>query len=124
MAGEREVDMLNNMKSSAPEKDKSSAEVMGKAVQPHDQASARSEPTTKPGTGSIFHRSLSIDENSLLEESSRRLENPTDSSSSVDAKGPQKKDIQNPTPAPLPSIDPDLQRVDRWLAQSYSQMTS
>jgi cytoskeletal protein CcmA (bactofilin family) len=74
--------------------------------------------------GDIFHRSLSIDENSLLEGSSRRLENPTDSSSSVDAKGPQKKDIQNPTPAPLPSIDPDLQRVDRWLAQAYSQMTS
>jgi cytoskeletal protein CcmA (bactofilin family) len=74
--------------------------------------------------GDIFHRSLSIDENSLLEGSSRRLENPTDSSSSVDAKGPQKKDIQNPTPAPLPSIDPDLQRVDRWLAQSYFQMTS
>jgi cytoskeletal protein CcmA (bactofilin family) len=74
--------------------------------------------------GDIFHRSLSIDENSLLEGSSRRVENPTDSSSSVDAKGPQKKDIQNPTPAPLPSIDPDLQRVDRWLAQSYSQMTS
>jgi cytoskeletal protein CcmA (bactofilin family) len=74
--------------------------------------------------GDIFHRSLSIDENSLLEGSSRRVENPTDSSSSVDAKGPQKKDIQNPTPAPLPSIDPDLQRVDRWLAQSYFQMTS
>jgi cytoskeletal protein CcmA (bactofilin family) len=52
--------------------------------------------------GDIFHRSLSIDENSLLEGSSRRVENPTDSS----------------------SIDPDLQRVDRWLAQSYSQMTS
>jgi cytoskeletal protein CcmA (bactofilin family) len=74
--------------------------------------------------GDIFHRSLSIDENSLLEGSSRRLENPTDSSSTVDAKGPQKKDIQNPTPAPLLAIDPDLQRVDRWLAQSYSQMTS
>jgi cytoskeletal protein CcmA (bactofilin family) len=74
--------------------------------------------------GDIFHRSLSIDENSLLEGSSRRIENPTDSSSSVDAKGPQKKDMQNPTPAPLPSIDPDLQRVETWLARSYSQMAS
>src|SRR5919198_1405423 len=70
--------------------------------------------------GDIFHRSLSIDENSLLERSSQRLENPTGSSSSVDAKGPQKNDIQNATPAPLPSIDPDLQRVERWLAQAYS----
>jgi cytoskeletal protein CcmA (bactofilin family) len=74
--------------------------------------------------GDIFHRSLSIHENSLLEGSSRRVENPMDSSSSVDAKGPQKKDMQNPTPAPLPSVDPDLQRVETWLAQSYSQMAS
>ncbi len=60
--------------------------------------------------GDIFHRSLSIDENSLFEGSSRRVENPTDSSSSVDAKGPQKKDMQSPASAPLPSIDADLQR--------------
>src|SRR5437764_8278206 len=56
--------------------------------------------------GDIFHRSLSIDENSLFEGSSRRVENPTEPSSSVDAKGPQKdpqkKDV---APAPLPSID-------------------
>jgi hypothetical protein len=51
--------------------------------------------------GDIFHRSLSIDENSQFEGSSRRVENPTDLSSSVDAKGPQKKDV---APAPLPSI--------------------
>src|SRR6266516_829138 len=49
--------------------------------------------------GDIFHRSLSIDENSLFEGSSRRVENPTDLSS-VDAKGPQK----SPAPSPLPSI--------------------
>src|SRR5499427_8159921 len=131
----------------------------GGTVQPHDQARARSEPTTKAGTGScigsdmsivgnieckgpaqvfgriegevrasdlqisdgaqvegsviaqnvticgrvkgtihavrvklqsggavegdIFHRSLSIDENSQFEGSSRRVENPTDPSSSV-----------------------------------------
>ena len=40
--------------------------------------------------GDIFHRSLSIDENSQFEGSSRRVENPTEPSSSVDAKGPQK----------------------------------
>jgi cytoskeletal protein CcmA (bactofilin family) len=55
--------------------------------------------------GDIFHRSLSIDENSQFEGSSRRVENPTDLSSSVDAKGPQKKDV---APAPLPSINAEL----------------
>jgi hypothetical protein len=43
--------MLNSMKSSASEKDKNAAanvtEVMGRTVQPHDQAWARSGPTTK-----------------------------------------------------------------------------
>jgi cytoskeletal protein CcmA (bactofilin family) len=73
--------------------------------------------------GDIFHRSLTIDENSQFEGSSRRVENPIDSSS-VDAKGPQKKDMQNPAPAPLPSIDADLWRVEGWFAQSCSQMTS
>jgi cytoskeletal protein CcmA (bactofilin family) len=177
--------MLTSRKSGVPEKDKSATatapEVLGRTVQPHDQAWARSEPTTKAGTascigsdmsivgkiecngpaqvfgriegelrasdlligngaqvegsviaqnvtvcgrvkgtihavrvklqndgvveGDIFHRSLSIDENSRFEGSSRRVENPTDPSSSVDAKGPQKKDV---TPAPLPSIDTEL----------------
>src|SRR5499433_475446 len=59
--------------------------------------------------GDIFHRSLSIDENSQFEGSSRRVENPTDPSSCVDAKGPQKspqkKDV---APAPLSSIDAEL----------------
>jgi cytoskeletal protein CcmA (bactofilin family) len=55
--------------------------------------------------GDIFHRSLSIDENSQFEGSSRRVENPTDPSSSVDAKIPQKKGT---APAPLPSIDAEL----------------
>jgi cytoskeletal protein CcmA (bactofilin family) len=184
--GKKEVDMLNSMKSSATEKDRNAAanapDVMGRVVQPHDQAWARSEPTTKAGMascigsdmsivgnieckgpaevfgriegevrasdlqindgaqvegsviaqnvtvcgrvkgtiravrvklqnggaveGDIFHRSLSIDENSQFEGSSRRVENPTEPSSSVDAKGPQKspqkKDLP---PAPLPSID-------------------
>jgi cytoskeletal protein CcmA (bactofilin family) len=56
--------------------------------------------------GDIFHRTLSIDENSQFEGSSRRVENPTESSSSIDAKGPQKspqkKDVAL---VPLPSID-------------------
>jgi cytoskeletal protein CcmA (bactofilin family) len=51
--------------------------------------------------GDIFHRSLSIDENSLFEGSSRRVENPTNLSSSVEAKSPQKKDLESPTPAPV-----------------------
>src|SRR5262249_15815648 len=58
--------------------------------------------------GDIFHRSLSIDENSLFEGSSQRVENPTEIPSSIDAKAPQTKDIQSPAPAPLPSIDAEL----------------
>ena len=191
------------LKSGVPEKDKNATatapEVLGRTMQSHDQAWARSEPT-KAGTascigsdmsivgnieckgpaqvfgriegelrasdlqisdgaqvegsivaqnatvcgrvkgtiradrvklqnggaveGDIFHRSLSIDENSQFEGSSRRVENPVDSSSSVDPKGLHKKDMENPAPAPLPSIDADLQRVERWFAQSRAQMAS
>jgi cytoskeletal protein CcmA (bactofilin family) len=60
--------------------------------------------------GDIFHRSLSIDENSLFEGSSRRVENPTEIPSSIDAKVLQTEDIQSPTPAS--NIDADLQRVE------------
>jgi cytoskeletal protein CcmA (bactofilin family) len=188
--------MLNTMKSSAPEKDKSSAEVMGKAVQQHDQASARSEPTTKPGTascigsdmsivgniecngpvqifgriegelrasdllindgaqvegnviaqdvtvcgsvkgtiravriklqnggaveGDIFHRSLAIDENSLFEGSSRRVENPTEASSSADTKWRQ-KDTEMPAAVPGPLIDADLQPVEESVPTEWSE---
>jgi cytoskeletal protein CcmA (bactofilin family) len=63
--------------------------------------------------GDIFHRSLSIDENSLFEGSSRRVENPTEIPSSIDAKVPQTKDIQSPTPTS--NIDADLQRVESTL---------
>ena len=46
--------MLSSIKSSAPEQDKTAAanaaEVLAGTVQPHDQAWARSEPTTKAGT--------------------------------------------------------------------------
>ena len=67
--------------------------------------------------GDIFHKSLSIDESSLFEGSSRRVENPTDPSSSVSAK---KKDIQSPTPSP--SIGADLQRVKSARAE-WSEST-
>src|SRR5712692_1421455 len=50
--------------------------------------------------GDIFHRSLSIDENSLFEGSSRRVENPMEPSSSVEAKDPEKKDMQSWALAP------------------------
>jgi cytoskeletal protein CcmA (bactofilin family) len=55
--------------------------------------------------GDIYHGSLSIDENSLFEGSSRRVENPTDLSS-VEAKGPKKEDMQSSVLAPY------LQRVE------------
>src|ERR1700750_1408746 len=66
--------------------------------------------------GDIFHRSLSIDENSHFEGSSRRVENPTEITSSVDAKAPQTKDIQSPTPTS------DLQRVESTLS-AWSEST-
>src|SRR6516165_4354489 len=64
-AGEtKEVEMLNSMKSGVPEKDKnataSAPEVLGRTVQPHDQAWARSEPTTKAGTASCIGSDMSI----------------------------------------------------------------
>jgi cytoskeletal protein CcmA (bactofilin family) len=74
--------------------------------------------------GDIFHKSLSIDESSQFEGSSRRVENPTEPLSSIAAKDPQKKDMQKPVPAPSSSIDPDLQRVERWFAQCSSQLAS
>src|SRR6516164_4211146 len=179
-AGEiKEVEMLNSTKSGVPETDKNAtanaAEAMGRTVQPHDQAWAKSEPTTQAGMascigsdmsivgniqcngpaqvfgqikgelrasdlligdgaqidgtviaqnvtvygcvkgtihavrvklqnggaveGDIFHKSLSIDENSQFEGSSRRVENPTDLPS-VEAKGPPEEDMQNSALAP------------------------
>ena len=51
-------------KSKAPEKDRNAAanatEVMGRTVQPHDQAWARSDPTTKAGTASCISSDMSI----------------------------------------------------------------
>ena len=53
--------------------------------------------------GDIFHKSLSIDENSLFEGSSRRVEHPTDPSSGV-----SKKDILSQVPIQSSSIGADL----------------
>jgi cytoskeletal protein CcmA (bactofilin family) len=66
--------------------------------------------------GDIFHRSLSIDEDSHFEGSSRRVENPTEIPSSIDAKAPQTKDIQSSTPMS------DLQRVESTLS-AWSEST-
>jgi cytoskeletal protein CcmA (bactofilin family) len=72
--------------------------------------------------GDIFHRSLSIDENSLFEGSSRRVENPAPSSR-VDAKCPQKEGAQSSDSSRLRSIDPDLRRVESILTQWSDLMT-
>jgi cytoskeletal protein CcmA (bactofilin family) len=71
--------------------------------------------------GDIFHRSLSIDENSLFEGSSRRVENPTEIPSSIDPKVPQTKDIQSPTPTS--NFDGDFQRVESALSD-WSESTA
>jgi cytoskeletal protein CcmA (bactofilin family) len=60
--------------------------------------------------GDIYHRSLSIDENSLFEGSSRRVEDPTEIPSSIEANAPQKKEIQSP--APTSNLDANLQGVE------------
>jgi cytoskeletal protein CcmA (bactofilin family) len=60
--------------------------------------------------GDIFHRTLSIDENSQFEGSSRRVENPTEIPSSIDAKIPQTTDTQSATP--MSNVNADLQRVE------------
>ncbi|TMJ65228.1 MAG: polymer-forming cytoskeletal protein [Alphaproteobacteria bacterium] len=62
----------------------------------------------------IFHRSLSIDENSLFEGSSRRVENPTDEPL-VDAKGPQETDMRSSALAPY------LQRAEASGSPDWSE---
>ena len=115
-------------KSKAPEKDKdaaaNSAEVMERMVQQQHSVAEQVASPRGAVEGDIFRRSLSIDENSQFEGSSRRVENPIDSSSSDAPKGPQKKDMQNPAPAALPYSDADLRRVERWFAHSCAQMAS
>jgi cytoskeletal protein CcmA (bactofilin family) len=50
--------------------------------------------------GDIFHRSLSIDETSLFEGSSRRVENPADLPSGVDPRDLQKWGGESTAPSP------------------------
>jgi cytoskeletal protein CcmA (bactofilin family) len=64
--------------------------------------------------GDIFHRSLSIDENSLFEGSSRRVENPTEAPL-VDAKGLQEADMRGSALAPY------LQRVEPSGSPEWSE---
>ena len=66
--------------------------------------------------GDIFHRSLSIDENSLFEGSSRRVENPTDAPL-VDVKGSQDADMRSSALAPY------LQRVEALGSPDWSEST-
>src|SRR5215469_1968355 len=124
MSAKTEVDMF--FKRKAPGKVKNAAanstKVMERMVQQQHSVAEQVASPRGAVEGDIFHRSLSIDENSQFD-GSRRVENPIEPSSSVDPTGLQKKDIQNPAPAPLPSIDADLRRVERWLALSCAQMT-
>ena len=66
--------------------------------------------------GDIFHRSLSIDENSLFEGSSRRVENPTDQPS-IGAKGPQEEGMQSSALASY------LHRVEPSASTDWSEST-
>jgi hypothetical protein len=70
--------------------------------------------------GDIFHRSLAIDENSLFEGSARRVENPTEASSSADTKWRQ-KDTEMPAAVPVPLIDADLQPVEESVPTEWSE---
>lgn len=49
-------------------------------------------------TGDIFHKSLSIDEDSLFEGSSRRVANPTEAPANADARGAQRTNAQGAAP--------------------------
>ena len=75
-----------------------STEVMERMVQQQHLVAEQVASSRGAVEGDIFHRSLSIDENSQFEGSSRRVENPTEIPSSIDAKVPQAKEIQGPTP--------------------------
>ena len=66
--------------------------------------------------GDIFHRSLTIEENSVFEGSSRRVENPTDAPA-VDAKGARDEEMQSSALAPY------LQRVEPSASTEWSEST-
>jgi len=67
--------------------------------------------------GDIIHRSLSIDENSLFEGSSRRVENPTELSS-IDVKRPQEENMQRS------ALAPSLHRVEAPGSTDWSEITA
>ena len=67
--------------------------------------------------GDIFHRSLSIDENSLFEGSSRRVENPTELSS-FDVKRPQEENMQRS------DLASSLHRVEASGSADWSEITA
>jgi cytoskeletal protein CcmA (bactofilin family) len=67
--------------------------------------------------GDIFHRSLSIDESSVFEGSSRRVENPTDLPA-ADAKGPHEEDMRGSALAPY------LQRAEGSASTEWSESTA
>jgi cytoskeletal protein CcmA (bactofilin family) len=64
--------------------------------------------------GDIYHRSLSIDENSLFEGSSRRVENPTDTAA-VDAHPSHEPDMRSS------ALGPYLQRVEPSGSADWSE---
>src|SRR5262249_61315000 len=98
-------------KSKAPGKVKNAAanstEVMERMVQQQHSAEQVASPRGAV-EGDIFHRSLSIDENSQFEGSSRRGGNPIQASANGVPTGPHEKNKVKPTPAPLASKDADL----------------
>jgi cytoskeletal protein CcmA (bactofilin family) len=65
--------------------------------------------------GEIFHRSLSIDENAQFEGSSRRVENPTELSSSIAANRLEKEDKQSS------ALSPYMQRVEEPASTEWSE---
>jgi cytoskeletal protein CcmA (bactofilin family) len=67
--------------------------------------------------GDIFHRSLSIDENSLFEGSSRRVENPTELSS-FDVKRPQEENMQRS------DLASSLHRIEAPGSADWSEITA
>ena len=108
--------MLTSMKSSATEKDRNAAanapDVMGRVVQPHDQAWARSEPTTtKAGTASCIGSDMSIVGNIECKGPAQvfgRIEGEVRASDLQINDGAQVEGsviAQTVPPAPLPSID-------------------
>src|ERR671922_1729325 len=66
--------------------------------------------------GDIFHRSLMIEENSLFEGLSRRVENPTDAAP-IDAKRPLDEDMRTSALAPY------LQRAEPSASTEWSELT-